>query len=317
MSNVSPNSSDAELLEQIMQIAHQIEPSPVFKAQLAAQLIQARPQARRGLNFRLRHPSVLIACASVTIGTVCLIPVMTSRQLSDWMSAAVGKKVNAQTLAQVMAERQISMTSDLVEEDSNTGNVKGKGNISFEYPDAGVKAKANEILFVKERQEFVLTGNVQLTQQGKALQGQKLICAIAQKQCSLTETSTDSRLLPSSVQVQVQVIGSVARPGRYKIEIPNTATDFVSLTQAIQTAGGVTKTADIRRVQIRRQNDDRKEQIISVNLFAALSSVGSRDIQINSRKVYNDQSRQIRSTDPSLDVKLQTGDIIEVPTAKP
>ncbi|BFM39401.1 hypothetical protein OLK001_13270 [Synechocystis sp. LKSZ1] len=117
-------------------------------------------------------------------------------------------------------------------------------------------------------------------------------------------------------EINVAIVGQVFRPGAYKLapttrasnlsEVGGGATGSASannqdlgtrqpvrLTQALQEAGGVKPDADIRDIQIRRQNRNGQEQLITINLWDLLE-------QGNLEK----------------DVILQSGDTISVPQAK-
>ncbi|MBE9241182.1 SLBB domain-containing protein [Synechocystis salina LEGE 00031] len=120
-------------------------------------------------------------------------------------------------------------------------------------------------------------------------------------------------------EINVAVIGEIFRPGSYKLspairassitEVSgdNTNTNRnttgsranventqpVRLTQAIQEAGGIKSQADIRNVEVRRENRDGNFELIVVNLWELLDE-GNLD----------------------KDVILQNGDVITVPQAK-
>jgi polysaccharide export outer membrane protein len=70
-------------------------------------------------------------------------------------------------------------------------------------------------------------------------------------------------------------------------------TEPPTVTQAIQVAGGITQSADIRNVEVRRTTRDGSEQLIVVNLWELL-----------------------QEGDLSEDVILQQGDTIRVPEAE-
>jgi polysaccharide biosynthesis/export protein len=90
---------------------------------------------------------------------------------------------------------------------------------------------------------------------------------------------------------QVGIAGEVNRPGSYVV--PRQDTQFPTVTQALETAGGPTLAADIGRVEIRRPQRSGTEQIISVDL------------------------RQLLATgDLRYDLALRDGDTIYVPTAE-
>lgn len=95
----------------------------------------------------------------------------------------------------------------------------------------------------------------------------------------------------------VVVVGEVKTPGTYIVKGGETRIDRISeglptVTRALQLAGGVTATADIRQLQIRRLTHSGREQIFTVNLWEFL-----------------------RSGAITEDTVLQDGDTIFVPTA--
>ena len=129
--------------------------------------------------------------------------------------------------------------------------------------------------------------------------------SLAEAQTTLT--TSYSRLLTRPPQltvtllsarpVRVVVAGEVNRPGTYTIDL-ETSSDgggggrqWPSLTQVIQTAGGITQQANVKQVQVRRPQRE-GDAIISTSLW---------DL--------------IRGGDISQDVRLRDGDTIVVPQA--
>lgn len=100
--------------------------------------------------------------------------------------------------------------------------------------------------------------------------------------------------------MQVAVVGEVNRPGTHVLDNrPNstqvsnaTRLPIPTVTQAIQEAGGITQSANIRNIQVKRLTRSGGEQLITVNFWDLLSS---GDLQ--------------------QDLPLQEGDTIVVPTA--
>ncbi|HEY9642034.1 MAG TPA: polysaccharide biosynthesis/export family protein [Coleofasciculaceae cyanobacterium] len=86
--------------------------------------------------------------------------------------------------------------------------------------------------------------------------------------------------------LRVSVVGEVKRPGSYIISpqgqtnqilvgdagLANggAATQWPTVTQAIQSAGGITQLANLRQVQIRRPLPDGSEQLVDLNLWELL-----------------------------------------------
>lgn len=109
--------------------------------------------------------------------------------------------------------------------------------------------------------------------------------------------------------LNVTIVGEVYRPGPHTVEssvrvptagVPGEARDtfnqariFPTLTRAIQTAGGIKPTADIRQVEVRRITQDGTEQSFKIDLWALL-----------------------QSGDQKQDLILQDRDTIVIPRAK-
>lgn len=102
--------------------------------------------------------------------------------------------------------------------------------------------------------------------------------------------------------LRIGVVGEVNRPGSYTLE-PNTVTTAVveessntvqwpNVTDAIRAAGGITQSANIREVQIRREEAPGSESVIDINLWNLLE-----DGNLNHN------------------VSLRDGDTIVIPTA--
>jgi polysaccharide export outer membrane protein len=116
-------------------------------------------------------------------------------------------------------------------------------------------------------------------------------------------------------EINVAVIGEIFRPGSYKLSPGVRATNLaqvggananntrstlnvadtqpIRLTQAIQEAGGIKAQADIRNVEVRRENRNGDFEVIIVNLWELLDE-GNLD----------------------KDVILKNGDVITVPQAE-
>jgi polysaccharide biosynthesis/export protein len=97
--------------------------------------------------------------------------------------------------------------------------------------------------------------------------------------------------LLSTRPLRVGMAGEVRNPGPYTVAIQGT--QYPTVTQAIQLAGGFTQSADLRQAQIRRsQGRGRPEQAIRVDLWQLLQTGGLNG-----------------------DVALRDGDTIFIPTA--
>lgn len=91
--------------------------------------------------------------------------------------------------------------------------------------------------------------------------------------------------------VNIAVTGEVARPGAYTIAPVEETGGKLTVTRALQEAGGITQSADLRQVQVLRRPKAGPPQVIPVNLW---DLVARGDI--------------------SQDIILQQGDTIFVPT---
>jgi polysaccharide biosynthesis/export protein len=100
--------------------------------------------------------------------------------------------------------------------------------------------------------------------------------------------------------IKIAVVGEVNRPGTYNVRgesnasgssaIQNVNFTTPTVTQAIQSAGGIKPTADVRRIKLLRTNRDGRGQAKTVNLWALLTQ-----------------------GDSSQDLPLQEGDRIIIP----
>lgn len=106
--------------------------------------------------------------------------------------------------------------------------------------------------------------------------------------------------LAAARTLRVSVIGEVQRPGSYIVSPANEGNQILvgdaavagggapsqwpTVTQALQSAGGITQLADLRNVQIRRPFPDGSEQLISINLWELLRTGQlAQDITIRDR----------------------------------
>ncbi|MGB3297883.1 MAG: SLBB domain-containing protein [Phormidesmis sp.] len=90
--------------------------------------------------------------------------------------------------------------------------------------------------------------------------------------------------------LQIGIAGEVGRPGSYTVAQDNTQSS--RLSQLISTAGGITQTADLSQVLVRRPLANGEQQVVTVNLLAL-----------------------IKDGDLSQDVILRDGDAVFIPTS--
>jgi polysaccharide biosynthesis/export protein len=91
--------------------------------------------------------------------------------------------------------------------------------------------------------------------------------------------------------IQIGVAGEVNRPGSYNI--PMQGSQFPTITQVLEAAGGIRQAADLRRVEVRRSQRFGSEQVINVDLWQLL-----------------------QTGNLAYDLNLRDGDAIFVPTAE-
>lgn len=107
-----------------------------------------------------------------------------------------------------------------------------------------------------------------------------------------TNRLSNSNLASSTEEeILVAVIGEVFRPGAYRFE-GNANKSRTTVTEVVQTAGGVKPSADIRQIQVRRQTRNGAEQVIDLDFWQLL-----------------------QAGDFSQDLVLQQGDTVIIPTA--
>lgn len=90
--------------------------------------------------------------------------------------------------------------------------------------------------------------------------------------------------------LQIAIAGEVSRPGSYTVE--QTETQSSRLSQLIETAGGITQSADLYQVRVSRPQADGSQQVVTVDLW---------DLIANGNL--------------SQDVTLRDGDAVFIPTA--
>lgn len=99
-----------------------------------------------------------------------------------------------------------------------------------------------------------------------------------------------SNLRPSFDQpLNIAIVGAVTQPGPYRLGGEGSP---VTVVQALQSAGGIVPSANLKDVQLRRRTRQGDEQVFSINLWEA-----------------------IQTGDLSQDLALQQGDTLTVPTA--
>lgn len=104
-----------------------------------------------------------------------------------------------------------------------------------------------------------------------------------------------SNLVGKQTELNVAVVGEVFRPGVYKLGSAGSEASQgrPTVTKAIQQAGGIKPSADIRQIQVRRPARNGTEQIINIDFW-----------------------QLFREGDLTQDLALQQGDTVSIPTAQ-
>jgi polysaccharide export outer membrane protein len=95
--------------------------------------------------------------------------------------------------------------------------------------------------------------------------------------------------------IDVVVVGEVKRPGTHTLALGNSSDTeglVPTVTRAIQVAGGITETANVRQIQVRRQTASGNTQTLDIDLWKLL-----------------------QEGDVNQDTVLQHGDTIQIPIA--
>jgi polysaccharide biosynthesis/export protein len=149
--------------------------------------------------------------------------------------------------------------------------------------------------------QVLVDGTISLLQAGRiSVEGLTLDQASAlasQRYGRLLRYPTVSVTLLTPRPIRVGVAGEVGRRGSYDLsvgaELNNTApVQLPTVTRALKVAGGITQSADLRRIQVRRPNASGGDQVITLNLL-----------------------EYVRGTRPREDIQLRDGDSLFIPTA--
>ncbi|WP_240039062.1 SLBB domain-containing protein [Okeania hirsuta] len=118
-----------------------------------------------------------------------------------------------------------------------------------------------------------LVGNVLV--EGKTLDEAKEL--IQEKYSEYLQISIVNLNLLAARPLKIAIAGEVQHPGSYTIspivdggKDTQSGTQLPTVTKALQVAGGVTTSADVRQIKIRRTQLNAPEQVISINLWELL-----------------------------------------------
>jgi polysaccharide biosynthesis/export protein len=149
--------------------------------------------------------------------------------------------------------------------------------------------------------QVLVDGTISLSQAGRiSVEGLTLDQASAlasQRYGKLLRYPTVSVTLLTPRPIRVGVAGEVGRRGSYDLsvgaELNNTApVQLPTVTRALKVAGGITQSADLRRIQVRRPQAGGGDQVIVLNLL-----------------------EYVRGTRPREDIQLRDGDSLFIPTS--
>jgi polysaccharide biosynthesis/export protein len=142
--------------------------------------------------------------------------------------------------------------------------------------------------------EVLIDGTVNLVQAGsvrvEGLTIEQAANAISNQYSRLLRRPIVTLSLISPRPVEIAIAGEVERPGSYTVPIQNS--QFPTLTQVLQAAGGIRLSANLGQVQVRRSGTGGSQQTINVDL-----------------------RQLIQTGDPQFDLVLRDGDNIFIPAA--
>jgi polysaccharide biosynthesis/export protein len=149
--------------------------------------------------------------------------------------------------------------------------------------------------------QVLVDGSISLLQAGRIrVQGltlEQASEAASRQYGKLLKYPTVTVTLVAPRPIRVGIAGEVTRRGSYDLsvnaELNNTAAvQLPTVTRALKVAGGITQSADLRRVQVRRFPDNGRDEVITLDLL-----------------------EYVRGSKPREDIVLRDGDSIFVPTA--
>lgn len=143
----------------------------------------------------------------------------------------------------------------------------------------------------------------------RGMSTQEAQSAIAAKYSRNLRTPRIDVTLLATRPLTVAVAGEIARPGAYTLGTQTQAGDkALTITRLIQQAGGVTQTANARKIQVKRQQQSGTPLTISVDLWELARSGDLRQDLIlrDGDSVFIPANAQI---DPTLSAQLATSNI--------
>lgn len=203
----------------------------------------------------------------------------------------------------VESPNQIPTVTQLIQLAGGTSQSADLSNIQVKRPQLDGSIQTIPINLLKLLQEGDLSQNLELRDKDTVL----IVATTEVDRRNSLLVSNASFSADRSEPINIAIVGEVYRPGPHTIR-PGSAdvrdagtlgnsraasSELPTVTQAIQTAGGIKPEADIRKVLVYRRPHNGETQIIDVNLWELL-----------------------KNGDLSQDIALQAGDTIQVPKAE-
>ncbi len=121
--------------------------------------------------------------------------------------------------------------------------------------------------------------------------------AISQAYAKILKRPVISVNLQASRPLNIWIAGEINRPGSYSVALKGgvgqrPGTQYPTITQVIEQAGGIKLTADLRRIELRRPQRDGSQRVFNINLW-----------------------QMLQTGDRRWDITLLDGDSIFIPTA--
>lgn len=132
----------------------------------------------RQLNRLLLYKSALRSTLAVALFTT--IPFVTQGLLPAFLSPAQAQSGGA-----------IKMTASRVEANSNSGVVTATGNVRIDYPSRDIRATSAQAQYYSREQRIVLSGNVDVLQEGNTLRAETVTYLITEGRFVATPSANE------------------------------------------------------------------------------------------------------------------------------
>lgn len=250
----------------------------------------------------LRQASDLISAryASLLKRPIVTIGLLTARPIVVAIAGEINRPGSYTITSPTIGENKVTTTSNVIQ---LAGGITQAADIRRIQVRRAQPETAGMQVITLDLWQLIQTGN--LNQDLRLQDGDSVFIPTANT-IDLNEAQTlaaASFASTSNRPLKIAVVGEVYRPGPYVlapgVATPGTggqgtvqAPQIPSVTRAIQLAGGITQSADIRNIQVRRLTRSGAAQKINLDFWKLL-----------------------KSGDNLQDLPLQDGDTIEIPTA--